>query len=71
MAQTVASRGLMLPLPVVVLPAVFVGALDGRGMMPASPRARMWVQVCSPSPPSVAAMLWLFCVVNRDIYADE
>lgn len=47
--QTIASRGLILPLPVVVLPAVFVSVLEGRGLMPASPQARMWVQVCNIS----------------------
>ncbi|CAM9740670.1 unnamed protein product [Ascophyllum nodosum] len=43
--QTIASRGLILPLPVVVIPAVLVSILEGRGLMPASPQARMWVQV--------------------------
>lgn len=43
--QTVLSRGLILPLPVVVLPAVFVDLLEGRGLMPSSPRGRLWVQV--------------------------
>eukprot|EP00752_Nemacystus_decipiens_P004214 g3851.t1 len=43
--QTVASRGMILPLPVVVLPAVLVGLLKRGGVMPTSPRARMWAQV--------------------------
>eukprot|EP00903_Cladosiphon_okamuranus_P019579 g18007.t1 len=43
--QTVASRGMIMPLPVVVLPAVLVAFLKGRGMMPTNPRARMWAQV--------------------------
>lgn len=43
--QTVVSRGLILPLPVLVLPGAIVGVIEGRGWMPASPRARLWVQV--------------------------
>lgn len=43
--QTVASRGMILPLPVVVLPAVLVGLLKRGGVMPTNPRARMWAQV--------------------------
>lgn len=43
--QTVMSRGLILPLPVVVLPSVFVNLLEGKGLMPSSPRGRLWVQV--------------------------
>lgn len=43
--QTVASRGMLLPVPVVVLPALGVGLLERAGVMPKSPRARMFVQV--------------------------
>lgn len=46
--QTVASRGMILPLPVVVLPAVLVGLLKKGGVMPTNPRARMWAQVRLP-----------------------
>ncbi|CAN0480597.1 unnamed protein product, partial [Scytosiphon promiscuus] len=43
--QTVASRGMLLPVPVVVLPALGVGLLERAGVLPKSPRARMFVQV--------------------------
>ncbi|CAM9433062.1 unnamed protein product [Ectocarpus sp. 12 AP-2014] len=43
--QTVASRGLILPIPVVVLPAAIVGLMKNRGLMPSSPRGKMWAQV--------------------------
>ena len=43
--QTVASRGMLLPVPVVGLPAIGVDLLERGGMMPKSPRARMFVQV--------------------------
>lgn len=32
-------------MPILVLPAVFVGLIEGRGLMPGSTRGRMWVQV--------------------------
>eukprot|EP00904_Undaria_pinnatifida_P014271 jgi/Undpi1/9975/HiC_scaffold_28.g12429.m1 len=43
--QTVASRGILLPIPVTVLPAMGIALLEARRMMPASPRAKMCVQV--------------------------
>lgn len=43
--QTVASRGMIMPIPVVVLPAVVVGLLKRGGVMPTNPRAKMWAQV--------------------------
>ncbi|CAM9495636.1 unnamed protein product [Ectocarpus sp. 8 AP-2014] len=43
--QTVVSRGLILPIPVVVLPAAIVGLMNNRGLMPSSPRGKMWAQV--------------------------
>lgn len=45
--QTVASRGMIMPVPVVVLPAVIVGLMERRGVMPTNPRAKMWAQVRS------------------------
>ncbi|CAM9865051.1 unnamed protein product, partial [Choristocarpus tenellus] len=43
--QTVLSRSLLLPIPVVMLPVGIVGAVQWTGLMPTNPRAKLFVQV--------------------------